>query len=1111
MKKDIYQKDESFQNNETNIKDNGELYSRQIIFLGKETMDKISQLKIVIIGLRGLGIEISKNIIVSGPKKVKIFDPNKVKLNDLGSNFYLTEKDIGKRRDESCIQKLQKLNKYVKVKYFKETSINEMIKKNIEKYNVIVVSEIIKKKDIILLDDISRKNKICFIYTAVCGLSSFIFNDFGLNFNIYDEFCYKKRKFYIKNIEKSKEGLVEIQWDKESNPNIKDYVLFRDVEGMTEINYDENNKKIFKIRPNNKTSFYIGNTINFSEYKSGGYIEETILPKEVSYDSFNKKLEEPFTNKNDYINPQKKFIFLVFKSLMEFFDRKDRLPFLNDKKDFEDLYIISKDIYNNLDFNKLKSFDKKELIFNKRIIENMCFTAMAEVPCMTSIVGGAVCQEIIKSTGKFRPIEQWKIFDFLQYSTLIPNSEKINSKFYNLKYNKTRYDELIAVFGRKILLIIQNLNILLAGAGALGCELLKNLALFGISNSGTVLIIDDDNIEISNLNRQFLFHEKDKGKSKACIACKSAKEINNDINCYYIPKRISPENKDIFNKSYFKNVDFILGAIDSNQGNYYLVKQCELYEKIFIKGGTAGTEGKVETFIPQKTCSYNNIKYYEVEEEKLPSCTRREFPRKIEDCIDNARDLFDEYFVTFIEDFLKLINNEEKLLKLEVENSINKFNVIINFINLIKNENNKNKGNKINKFLEFFKKKVDEKNDTKKDKKNQISKELVKFGIKEFEKLFIYEIQNIYSKHPLNSTENSKSFWNNKRKPSELKFNIEDELCLNFLFSFLKITAKLLNISFINDINLFKLQTIQILDDINKEGNKRNYSNNFSVITDPEILYKNILENIKEIRNNTLLFNHFKNLQKIEFEKDIPELGHIQFIHSYSNLKAKSYKIPCCNIFYTLEYAGKIAPTTITSTAVVAGFMCLQMIGILINKLYIWPLKGNNLNENDNANDLDNEELIENGLHNLCFNLKNNDFTLEPLEEIEYDGIWKINNLIPEKFSRWDKIIEKGNKTINEFNKHIKEKYGINVTLILSAEDDRDIYVKISSKRKNKSAQEKRLQMEKISNLKLEDIYINTAQKICKNYEKDNEIFIKVKGITDNGTYVEFPVIKYIN
>ena len=317
-----------------------ELYSRQIIFLGMETMEKITKLKILIIGLRGLGIEIAKNIIVSGPNKVTVFDPNEVREIDLGSNFYLSEEDIGKRRDESCILKLQKLNKYVKVDYFKENSLKDIINKIVGNYNVILVSEIISINNITLIDKLCRENKICFIYSAVCGLSSFVFTDFGPDFTIYDEYCFKKRKFFIKKIEKSREGLVEIEWNNERNPYIKDYILFKEVEGMTEINYNEKNKKIFKIKPKDKSSFYIGNTTNFSEYISGGYIEETAIPKKVSYDNFIKTFEEPFINEDYYVNSKKKFIFIVFKALMHFFDKNNRLPFLNDLKDFEELKIL---------------------------------------------------------------------------------------------------------------------------------------------------------------------------------------------------------------------------------------------------------------------------------------------------------------------------------------------------------------------------------------------------------------------------------------------------------------------------------------------------------------------------------------------------------------------------------------------------------------------------------------------------------------------------------------------------------------------------------------------------------------------------------------------------
>ena len=61
-------------------------------------MKKIIHLKVLIVGLRGLGIETAKNIILAGPNRVTLFDPEFVNINDLGSNFYLTEENIKNHR-----------------------------------------------------------------------------------------------------------------------------------------------------------------------------------------------------------------------------------------------------------------------------------------------------------------------------------------------------------------------------------------------------------------------------------------------------------------------------------------------------------------------------------------------------------------------------------------------------------------------------------------------------------------------------------------------------------------------------------------------------------------------------------------------------------------------------------------------------------------------------------------------------------------------------------------------------------------------------------------------------------------------------------------------------
>lgn len=93
------------------------LYSRQIGTFGIETMGKLMQMKVVIVGLRGLGVETAKNLILAGPGQVSLYDPDIVKINDLGANFYCEESSVGKvSRAEACFEKLQELNPYVKVK-----------------------------------------------------------------------------------------------------------------------------------------------------------------------------------------------------------------------------------------------------------------------------------------------------------------------------------------------------------------------------------------------------------------------------------------------------------------------------------------------------------------------------------------------------------------------------------------------------------------------------------------------------------------------------------------------------------------------------------------------------------------------------------------------------------------------------------------------------------------------------------------------------------------------------------------------------------------------------------------------------------------------------------
>ena len=181
------------------------------------------------------------------------------------------------------------------------------------------------------------------------------------------------------------------------------------------------------------------------------------------------------------------------------------------------------------------------------------------------------------------PIKQWLWFNFSQIVENFDNHEIDRS----LKGG--RYDDQIAIFGNEMQKNIENTNIFIIGAGALGCEFLKVFSLMEIASDDknkhkyTVTVTDNDNIVESNLNRQFLFRKENIGKSKSKVACQSVKKINPSFNCVDLQARIGSENEEKFNEKFWKKQDFVINAVDNVEARKFISKKCKMYGKILIE------------------------------------------------------------------------------------------------------------------------------------------------------------------------------------------------------------------------------------------------------------------------------------------------------------------------------------------------------------------------------------------------------------------------------------------------------------------------------------------------------------------------------------------------
>ena len=145
---------------------------------------------------------------------------------------------------------------------------------------------------------------------------------------------------------------------------------------------------------------------------------------------------------------------------------------------------------------------------------------------------------------------------------------------------------------------LSDAKVLIAGAGALGNELIKNLALMGI---GAMVIIDFDHIEESNLSRTVLFRGSDIGASKATVAAARAKELYKDIQVFGI-------HGDLFfdiGLGYFHWADIVISGLDNLAARSKVGEAAFKVGKPFLDGGIWELGGEIRWFVPGKSQCYD--------------------------------------------------------------------------------------------------------------------------------------------------------------------------------------------------------------------------------------------------------------------------------------------------------------------------------------------------------------------------------------------------------------------------------------------------------------------------------------------------------------------------
>ena len=1066
--------------------------SRTIITYGLETVKKISALKVFIYGLRGVGIEVAKNIILNGCEEVSIYDPNIVKINDLGSNFYLSEEDVGKkRRDEACIKKLAELNPYITISQLnieQKSDIKKYVEhfcEKIKKFNVVVITELQTMFFIAQIDSFCRNNNIKLIYSFCFGLVGYIFVDFGPMHIIDDENGKELGTYLIKSISKDKEGTVvidNIQGTNNLNIGDGDFVKFKDVEGMVELN---DPKKDFMIKLEDYQTFKIGDTSNFSDYIKGGVVYQIKKPLLKQYFDFGLRsaiISDPmhkFTITDYTKQGRQELLYLILTGIHDFYITHEyKLPELNNQAQADEICSKIKEMYDTIKGQKIPWYAEIQ-DFDEKLVKNVIKWSAANVQPVCGFFGGIVAQEIIKSTGKYIPIDQWFIQDFLEIAENIKDDA-------DRKLKNCRYDDQIAIFGNEIQDKIHKTNIFMIGAGATGCEFLKNFGMMGFctDKDAKYVVTDNDNIEISNLNRQFLFRKKDVGKSKSLVAINSVKEMNPEFNGEGLQLKICPETENVFNEDFWTKQDIVIFAVDSAEARNYIDSKIIYYQKPAIDSGTLGIKARSQVIIPHQTLTYADTKSNTPTiQTKIPMCTLRHFPSLIQHCIEWSRDCFSGYFGDKI-NTIKLFFSDYNTFKQDIYKKgspkfqLDSLNNIKIFIDMI-----------VHKDI----------------------KKMCEYAMDEYTINFDHKIQQLLISYPPDyKDKNGNDFWvGSKKIPHPIPYNPDDDLCLEYVFKLVFILSHALGIEFskeeMNKENIKKItKEIKIKEmdknfekiDINREEEEEKNKENNQTEQKKELSIEEIEKNSEEQKKaKEKLEEIFKELDAInkkdydpkkicpeEFEKDHDENGHIDFINAGANLRARNYKIDECDRNKTKKIAGNIIPTIITTTATIAGTASMQLYTLL--------------------------QTHERKYFRNCFMLLSNAFfffsePLEPVKMVDAEYSERTRGpmkAIPEGWNIWETIDIKGPKTCGELIDEFKNKYNVNVDMLAG---NGELFLNLIFESAKKKL-----------GLKIEDAYETTRKKkIEKNYLLiqvfGNVPKTEIEGKTFENVSAYIPPIKY--
>ena len=569
------------------------------------------------------------------------------------------------------------------------------------------------------------------------------------------------------------------------------------------------------------------------------------------------------------------------------------------------------------------------------IVRQFAETCRAKFTPVQAVCGALGAQEVLKAaTGLYNPVNQFLLYDCDEILQDSPTSDEENGP--SLSSGQAY------ILGDEICTKLSTSRLFLVGAGAIGCELLKNLAAMGSgltadAKDGCIVLTDMDTIEKSNLSRQLLFRDHDVGEFKSVAAKAAVMRFSADCHVESYTSRVGEEEDGPFNDEFWSSgCDVVLNALDNVEARLFVDSQCVAHGLGLLDAGTLGPKGNVQVVVPHESESYGSSA--DPPEPDIPVCTLKNFPYEVSHTIQWARDLFGGYF------HRRPRQANDHVADMAKSDELSAF--ATSLIEKLGEDAALDMAKELSEDLGSIPFIVGTADTSDPEYVQAVKASSLKWAISQAHQLFFISMNELIDKHPVDSLDDDGApFWSGTRRaPKPLRFipldSEEDEVSAQQviinerLSQFVRSAARLRMEMFIppgdGELSLIEPEeALKALEDDATEKYKKRKSkkilHNLSGGGDQDVVSL-IMDELSGAKTGASFMPQF-NLA--DFEKDDESNGHVAFVTAASNLRALCYSIPPADAMETRRIAGRIVPAMITTTGLVSALSCLELVKLL--------------------------------------------------------------------------------------------------------------------------------------------------------------------------------------